>query len=126
MQAQIHIAVYDALMSKPSSRLRELRTKAGLTMRELARHIGEDHSNVRYWESSGKPPRADQLLPIAKALGTTVEQLLGEAKPARSMNPGGKMRRLFEAASQLPRSQQEKIVAVLEAFVTVNGQAKAS
>jgi hypothetical protein len=27
------------------------------------------------------------------------------------------MRRLFEAASQLPRSQQEKLTAVLEAFV---------
>lgn len=113
-------------MSKPSSRLRELRNKSGLTMRELARQIGEDHSNIRYWESSGKPPRADLLLPIAKALGTTVEELLGEARPARSMNPGGKMRRLFEAASRLPRSQQEKIVAVLEAFVTVNGPQEVS
>jgi hypothetical protein len=27
------------------------------------------------------------------------------------------MRRLFEAASKLPRSQQEKIAAVIEAFV---------
>jgi hypothetical protein len=27
------------------------------------------------------------------------------------------MRRLFEAASQLPRGQQEKIAAVLEAFI---------
>jgi ABC-type cobalamin transport system ATPase subunit len=37
--------------------------------------------------------------------------------PLRGTGPTGKMRRLFEAASQLPRSQQEKLTAVLEAFV---------
>ncbi len=31
--------------------------------------------------------------------------------------PTGKMKQLFEAASRLPRSQQQKIAAVLEAFV---------
>jgi hypothetical protein len=35
----------------------------------------------------------------------------------RGTGPTGKMRRLFEAASQLPRSQQEKITALLEPFV---------
>jgi hypothetical protein len=30
------------------------------------------------------------------------------------------MRQLFEAASRLPRSQQQKIAAVLEAFIAHN------
>jgi transcriptional regulator with XRE-family HTH domain len=84
---------------------------------ELARQIGQEHSNVRYWETSGNLPRSDVLLPLARTLGVTVEELLGEPHPKRVLSPGGKMRRLFEAASKLPRSQQEKVLAVLEPFV---------
>jgi len=36
--------------------------------------------------------------------------------------PTGKMRRLFEAASELRRSQQEKITALLEPFIAHHAQ----
>ncbi len=98
------------------STLKTLRVAAGISQRELARRIGEQNSNIAYWENKGKSPRADLLLPIAEALGCTVEQLLGEA-PKRKAPKGGKMRQLFDQASQLPRRQQEKIVAILEPFV---------
>jgi len=120
MQADFSSVLYDLDMAKAASRLRELRERAGLTLRELARQIGEDHSNVGYWERSGKLPRADLLMPIAKALGVTVEELLGEARPKRVVSPDGRMRQLFEAASKLPRSQQEKVLAVLEPFVSAH------
>jgi transcriptional regulator with XRE-family HTH domain len=97
--------------------LKSLREAAGLSMRELARQIGEDHSNVRYWERSGNLPRSDVLAPMARALGVTIEELLGEPKSSRAITPAGKMRRLFDAASRLPRSQQQKILDILEPFV---------
>lgn len=102
--------------AKVSSRLRQLREAAGLSVRELARQIGEQHTNVLYWEHSGAPPRSDVLRPIAEALGVTVEQLLGDA-PKRAMPTGGRLRQLFERASKLPRRQQEKLIAVIEPFV---------
>jgi hypothetical protein len=40
-----------------------------------------------------------------------------EKKKSGGAGPTGRMRRLFEAVPKLPRSQQEKIAAVLEAFV---------
>lgn len=98
------------------SQLRSLRLRAGISLRELARRIGEQHSNVVYWERSDKPPRADLLIPISEALGCSVEELLGEP-PRRKAPKGGKMRQLFEEASKLPRRQQEKIVSILEPFV---------
>jgi len=103
-----------------ASRLRNLRIAAGLSIRELARQIGENHTNVSFWERTDHTPRADVLLPIAKALGVTIEELLGEPRPKRVLAPGGKMRQLFEAASKLPRSQQQKVIALLEAFVSQN------
>ena len=99
------------------SRLRELRERAGLSIRELARMIDEDHSNVRYWENSGKPPRSDMLLPLANALGVTVEELLGAEKPQRAVIPGGKLGQVFVEVSKLPRRQQDKVIEFVEAFV---------
>lgn len=105
--------------------LKALREAAGLSIRELARQLEQDHSNVRYWEQSGNLPRSDVLIPMAGALGVTVEELLGEPKPKRVVTPAGRMRQLFDAASKLPRGKQEKIVAILEPFVKqhANGNA---
>jgi hypothetical protein len=63
--------------------------------------------------------RRDLLPPMAPTLGVSVDELLGETEKKRRAGgePTGRMRRLFEAASKLPRSQQEKIAAVIEAFV---------
>jgi len=99
------------------TRLRQLRETAGISVRELARQIGEDHSNVSFWERTGTLPRSNVLLPIAKALGVTVEELLGE-QPRRVVSPGGKMRQAFEEVSKLPRRQQDQILKVLNALLT--------
>jgi transcriptional regulator with XRE-family HTH domain len=106
-------------MSKTSnvSRLRALREARGISARELARQIGEDSSNVSFWERTGTLPRSNVLIPIAKTLGVTVEQLLGEEKPSRVISPGGRARQLFEAVSKMPRRQQEKILDILEPFI---------
>ena len=61
-------------------------------------------------------------MPIAMALGVSVEELLGEDKPKRVFSPGGRMRQLFEATSRLPRSKQEKVLFVLEPFVSAHAQ----
>ena len=98
------------------SNLRQLREAAGLSVRELARQIGGSPTNVSYWERSGQIPRSDVLMPIAKALGVTVHDLLGEPGPGR-VAPGGKLGQVFEQVGKLPRRQQQKIVEVVEALV---------
>jgi transcriptional regulator with XRE-family HTH domain len=117
MQAFFPISFYGEDMAKTVSRLKVFREAAGLSQRELARQIDQDQSNVRYWETSGNLSRSDVLLPMAKALGVTVEELLGESRPKRVVSPGGRSRQLFEAVSKMPRRQQEKILDILEPFV---------
>lgn len=58
---------------------------------------------------------------MSKALGVTVEELLGEPKARRAATPGGKTRQVFDAVSQLPRRQQQKIVEVVQALVAQHG-----
>jgi len=120
MQALFPSGLYDPRMAAKTNgfRLRALREAAGLSLRELARQIGEQPSNVNYWETSGNLPRSNVLIPMAKALGVTLEELLGEPKAKRAPAPGGKVRQVFEAVTKLPRRQQQKIVEVVEALVS--------
>jgi transcriptional regulator with XRE-family HTH domain len=125
MQALFSAPDYPLVMAD-KFRLRQLREAAGISVREVARQIGESHTNVSYWERSGQIPRSDVLLPMAKALGVTIEELLGEARPKRIVSPGGRARRLFEAISKMPRRQQDKVLDILEPFVREQGSAKAA
>jgi transcriptional regulator with XRE-family HTH domain len=120
MQELFPRELYDALMAakKNGASLRVFREAAGISQRELARQIGERQSNIQYWETTGKIPRSDVLAALAKALGVTVEELLGEPKARRAPAPGGKVRQVFEAVTKLPRRQQQKIVEVVEALVS--------
>jgi transcriptional regulator with XRE-family HTH domain len=122
MQAFFSLARYgDGMTAKCN--LRGLRETAGISQRELARQIGQDQSNIRYWENSGNLPRSDVLVPMAKALGVSVEALLGEPTPRRTGKPGGKAGAVFEAVAKLPRRQQQKILEVVEAFVAQHSKA---
>jgi transcriptional regulator with XRE-family HTH domain len=102
------------------SNLRRRREAAGLSVRELAKQIGESHTNVSYWERSGQIPRSDVLAPMAKALGVTVHDLLGEAQPGRAVAPGGKLGQVFEQVAKLPRRQQQKVIEMAEGFLSLH------
>lgn len=118
MQAIFPFVAYTPAMSKAAgSRLRALREASGLTLRELARQIGEQPTNLSYWERTGTLPRADLIIPIATALGVTPEEILGQEKPKRAAALGGKVRQVFEQVQKLPRRRQEKIVEVVEALL---------
>jgi transcriptional regulator with XRE-family HTH domain len=115
MQALFLARPYGVFMVA-KNHLRRLRKASSLSVRELARQIGESHTNVSYWERSGQIPRSDVLAAMAKALGVTVEELLGEEKPRRA-TPPGKLGQVFDQVSKLPRRQQDKIVEVVQALV---------
>jgi len=57
-----------------------------------------------------------ELLPkLAEVLGVSVDHLLGAQRSPRSNNgPIGKLRKVFEAASALPRYQQQRVIAIVE------------
>jgi len=69
--------------------------------------------------------RPDQLLKLAEALHVSVEDLVEtNGAKKRGSGPTGKMRQLFEAASRLPRSQQQKIAAIIEPSLFITPDAE--
>lgn len=99
-------------------RLYALRQQAGLSQQQLADRLGISQRAYAHWERNPVALRPDQLLGVAEALNVSVEELVGNsASKKRGTGPAGRMRQLFEAASKLPRSKQQKIAAVVEAFI---------
>jgi hypothetical protein len=73
-----------------------------------------------YWERTGKVGKTEFIIPLAKLLGVSVEEILGAPKPRKNHLPGGKLGKAFEDAAKLPRSKQEKVIALLDAFVSAH------
>ena len=65
------------------ARLKQLRQEKRLTQQELADQLGVSNKSVSRWESGGYPDIAT-LAPLAKALGVSVDELLGCQPPLRS------------------------------------------
>lgn len=99
-------------------RLHDLREQMGFSQQQVADKLGMSQRAYAHWERRPVALRPDQLQSLATALNLSVEALLanGESK-RRGSGPAGKMRQLFTAASKLPRSQQEKILAILQPFI---------
>lgn len=96
-----------------------LREAAGLTQHQLADRIKVHQTNIAFWERSDKAPRGEVLPDLATQLGVTVDELFGAvpAKPKPQLAAKGRLQKVFEAASKLPRRQQVKVAEFLEAFV---------
>jgi transcriptional regulator with XRE-family HTH domain len=106
-------------------RLAALRRKKGLSQRELAELLKVTPKMVDYYERRAVNPAIAVVEKAALVLEVSPAELLGESAPRqkkREAGPVGRMRKLFEQASKLPRSQQEKIAAVLEAFINQHSE----
>ena len=102
------------------SHLRVFREQVGLSVRELAATIGTHHTNLSYWERTGRVGKTEFIEPLASALGVSIEDILGLERKQRGNAPGGRLGRSFEAASKLPRRQQQKIAEVVEGMLLLH------
>jgi transcriptional regulator with XRE-family HTH domain len=99
-------------------RLAQAREEAGLSQQELARKLGVSSRAIGWWEREPAAIKPEQLAALADALGVSADYLLGrQSLPKRGTGPVGRAKRVFEQVSKLPRSQQQHILKVVEAFV---------
>jgi transcriptional regulator with XRE-family HTH domain len=70
-------------MSAFAKNLKRLRALAGLSQSGLAEKAGVSLRNLQNWEQGHREPRLDMILPLARALGVTADELLagGEEAP---------------------------------------------
>lgn len=100
------------------ARLVHLRERRTLTQAQVAAQLNVSTRAYAFWERKPVALRAEQIARLADILGVSADTLVGRepSKPKRN-GPKGRLEKLFEAATTLPRGQQEKITAILEPFV---------
>ncbi len=83
------------------------------------RRFGVSQKTIAYWETCATPPRSDVLPKMAKALGVRVEEILGDTplNAVRKPGPVGKLQRVFELASELPRRDQLLVAEFVSTLV---------
>jgi transcriptional regulator with XRE-family HTH domain len=97
-------------------RLQTLSEQAGLSQEQLGAKLGLSQRVYAYRERQPVALPPEQVLSLADALNVSVDDLVGaNGKKKRGTGPTGKMKQLVEAASRLPRSQQQKLAAIIEA-----------
>jgi transcriptional regulator with XRE-family HTH domain len=110
-------------------RLHVAREALGLSQAQVAAQLGITQKAYAVWERYPVALRPDQIEKVAAILKVSVESLFGKAAPAlRGNGPAGKLRQVFDRASQLPRHQQNKVAEFVEAFVAqhLDSQGKAA
>lgn len=68
-------------------RIRECRKRAGVKQEELARVVGLSSITVSRYETGERDPKSADLINIARALGCTVTELIGEEVNPLSVPP---------------------------------------
>jgi transcriptional regulator with XRE-family HTH domain len=120
-----HVSIYDLGMpggrppkfnrSEFGQRLYDARIKMGYSQMQMAELLGVTQPSYAAWERVTTALRPDHLSKLATILNVSVEHLLGHNKaPQRGTGPVGKMRRVFEEVSRLPRNRQQHIIRVVE------------
>jgi len=96
-------------------RLVAARQQLGLSQIEVAEKLGITQQTYAGWERRTTALRPESIAQLASVLTVSVEHLLGqENQVKRNGGPIGKARQVFEAVSQLPRHQQQRILGVVE------------
>lgn len=79
------------------------------------------------WERREVAIKPEDIVKLASMLDTSVAYLLGcEEETSRSNGPTGKLRRLVDEVRELPRYQQQRVVATLEDALLAQRAKKAS
>lgn len=99
-------------------RLYRLREQHGLSQKQMAEKLNITQQSFAAWERRSTALKPEQMTALARILDCSIEDLIGgEAKSRRGSGPSGRVRRVFDAVSRLPRHQQNKVAEFVEAFV---------
>lgn len=107
-------------------RIREIRKKCGLTMKELAERVGVSESAISQYETGRRQPDYETLLKIADYFGVSVDYLLGKEGGAavdpeleellEALRSRKEMRVLFNLAKGASKEDVEQAVRIIEAI----------
>ncbi len=107
------------------SRIAQLRKDSQITQVQLAQTLGVSQPTINAYELGQRRVPVSALALLARTLGVSLEDLIGEGTKAPSKRgPAPKLAQHMERISALPKAQQKFVMQVIES-VLVQAQAQA-
>jgi transcriptional regulator with XRE-family HTH domain len=103
-------------------RIASLRKDANLSQQQLADTMQVSQQTIASWEVGRRRVPVSLLPALARALGTTVEALIGEKAPPAKRGPTPKLQQQMQRLSALPKPKQRAVMEVLEAMLAQAGR----
>ena len=98
-------------------RIAALRKDANLSQQQLAEAMQVSQQTIASWEVGRRRVPVSMLPALARALGTSVEALIGEKTPPAKRGPTPKLQQQMQRLSALPKPKQRAVMEVLEAML---------
>lgn len=105
-------------------RVRELRERQGLTQTKLAKTLGTSQAALSQVEHGSRGLTVQQVVKLARVLGATPNEILGDGKrerPSGRPKSGRLLRRLYRI-EKLSETQQQAIVKLLDGIIAAHGK----
>jgi len=105
------------------ARIAGLRKDQGITQVQLAEQLDTAQQTITAYESGRRRVPVSALPAIARILGVSVEQLIGEEpKAAAKRGPAPKLQQQMERITRLPKAQQRFVMQMLDTVLAQAGR----
>jgi transcriptional regulator with XRE-family HTH domain len=106
------------------ARIAQLRKQSSITQVQLAEALGVSQSAMTAYECGQRRVPVSMLPLLARTLGVSVEELIGEqpSAAARKRGPAPKIQQHLERISALPKPRQRAVMEVIEALLAQQGR----
>lgn len=96
------------------ARIAELRKAQGITQVQLAAWLEVSQQTINAYEMGHRRVPVSALPQLAHLLGTSLDELIGEAPKTAKRGPAPKLQRQIERIQELPKPKQRFVMEMLE------------
>jgi transcriptional regulator with XRE-family HTH domain len=105
------------------SRIAQFRKDSHITQVQLAETLGVSQPTMNAYELGQRRVPVSALPTLARALGVSLEELLGESSTAtKKRGPAPKLQQQVERLAQLPKAQQRVVMQMLDGVLAQQGR----
>ena len=107
-----------AFFAQLGSRVAQVRKAQGITQVQLAEFLGVSQQTVTAYEVGRRRMSVSALPMLARHLGVSVEELMGEETPPSKRGPVPKLQQQIERIQQLPRAKQRFVMEMIDTVLS--------
>ena len=107
-----------AFFIKLGARMAQLRKDQNITQVQMAEWLGVSQQTVNAYEVGRRRIQVSALPTVARLLGVSLEELIGEGDKPGKRGPAPKIQQQLERITQLPKAKQKVVMEMLDGVLS--------